>query len=46
MKKTISINEIDLHVRKSWGTVKPCMRVFKSKKTYNRKDKTWKKEDC
>ena len=40
--KVTSSNEIALSVRRSWGQVNPCQRAFKSKKTYNRKDKSWK----
>lgn len=35
------INSID---RNTWGMVKPATQVFKSKKTYNRKDKSWKRD--
>lgn len=44
-KKTININEIALNTRRTWGNVKPCAKVFKSKRDYNRKDNSWKKED-
>ena len=44
-KKLININEIALNVRCDWGNVKPCVKVFKSKLDYNRKDNSWKKED-
>lgn len=40
MKK---INEIALSVRRDWGNVKPFSKAFKSKKDYNRKDKSWKR---
>ena len=43
--KTININEIALNTRRTWGNVKPCAKVFKSKRDYNRKDNSWKKED-
>lgn len=42
--KVTSANEIALSVRRDWGNVNPCQRVFKSKKAYNRKDKSWKKD--
>ena len=42
-KMTIDLNEIALNTRRSWGEVKPFTRPFKSKKDYNRKDKSWKK---
>ena len=45
MKKKININEIALNTRRTWGNVKPCAKVFKSKRDYNRKDNSWKKED-
>ena len=44
-KKLININEIALNTRRTWGNVKPCVKVFKSKLDYNRKDNSWKKED-
>lgn len=43
--KKISINDIQLSTRKSWGNCKPMTKVFKSKHEYNRKDKSWMKED-
>jgi hypothetical protein len=43
--KEISINEIQLSVRRTWGNCKPMTKVFKSKRDYNRKDKSWMKED-
>ena len=42
---TINVNEIALKTRRSWGNVKPGTKVFKSKRDYNRKDKSWMKED-
>ena len=41
-KMIINPNEIVLNTRRSWGQVKPFTRPFKSKKDYNRKDKSWK----
>lgn len=41
-KMIINPNEIALNTRRSWGQVKPFTRPFKSKKDYNRKDKSWK----
>ena len=35
------INSID---RNTWGMVKPATQVFKNKKAYNRKDKSWKRD--
>lgn len=35
------INSID---RNTWGMVKPVTQVFKNKKAYNRKDKSWKRD--
>lgn len=42
--KNINFNDIALNTRKSWGNVKPAARAFKSKRDYNRKDKSWMKE--
>ena len=44
-KKTrVSIcDEIALNVRREWG-FNPCSKAFKSKKVYNRKNTSWKKE--
>jgi hypothetical protein len=39
-----SANEIAISIRRNWGELNPCTRVYKSKKHYNRKDKSWKKE--
>ena len=44
-RKTMNINKIALNTRRTWGNVKPCSKVFKSKRDYNRKDNSWKKED-
>lgn len=43
MSKTISNYEILKSVRKTWGNVKPTTKIFKSKKAYNRHDKSWMK---
>ena len=43
--KKINLNEIALNTRRTWGNVKPGTKVFKSKRDYNRKDKSWMKED-
>ena len=39
-----SVNEAALTIRRTWGELKPVSRPFKSKKDYNRKDKSWKKD--
>jgi hypothetical protein len=44
MKKT-SNYEILSRIRRSWGQVNPATKVFKSKKAYDRKDKSWKNQD-
>lgn len=44
MKKTITYLEIQQSVRKTWGNVNPATKAFKSKKAYNRKDKSWKSD--
>lgn len=31
-----------MKARRSWGDVKPCQIVFKTQKTYDRKNKKWK----
>lgn len=31
-------------IRRSWGELNPASRPFKSKKSYNRKDRSWMKE--
>lgn len=41
--KKISLNELAINTRRGWGDVKPISRPFKSKKDYNRKDKSWKR---
>ena len=41
MKKP-NINEIQLHIRRSWGQFKPATKAFKSKRDYNRKNQSWK----
>lgn len=43
-KMTISLNEIGLHTRRTWGMIKPATKAFKSKRDYNRKDKSWKQD--
>lgn len=43
--KKINLNEITLNARRSWGNVKPCTKAFKSKRDYNRKDKSWIKDE-
>jgi RNase P/RNase MRP subunit POP5 len=43
--KKINLNEIALNTRRTWGSVKPATKAFKSKRDYNRKDKSWMKED-
>ena len=45
MKKLPTNYEIMASIRKTWGNVKPATKVFKSKKTYNRADKSWKNLD-
>lgn len=45
MNKIISMDEIVLNTRRTWGSVNPCQRTFKSKKAYSRKDKSWKKAE-
>lgn len=45
MKKyVIDPNEIAMNTRRTWGNVKPATKVFKSKKQYDRKDKSWKND--
>ena len=44
MKKLPSINEIAMNSRRTWGEFKPIQKTFKTKKDYNRKDKSWKKD--
>lgn len=45
MKKlTIDLTDIAIHTRRSWGMVKPTTKAFKSKRDYNRKDKSWKRD--
>lgn len=41
MKKTINMNELVMNTRRAWA---PISRPFKSKKDYNRKDQSWKRE--
>jgi hypothetical protein len=40
-----NINQLALKVRRDWGSVKPGTKVMKSKKDYNRKDKSWMKDN-
>lgn len=37
--------QAELKIRRTFGTVKPVSRVHKSKKDYNRHDKSWKHWD-
>ncbi len=42
--KVTSVNEINIHhVRRTWD-MNPGTRTFKSKRDYNRKDKSWKRD--
>ena len=42
--KVTSVNEINIHhVRRTWD-MNPGTRTFKSKRDYNRKDKSWKQD--
>lgn len=43
MKKS-SINEYALNERRTWVNVNPVTKAFKSKKDYNRHDKSWKND--
>jgi len=43
-KHTLNLNEIALNTRRSWGTCNPATKVIQSKKGYNRKDNSWKKD--
>lgn len=45
MSKTITYYEIQKSVRRNWGNIHPATKAFKSKKAYNRKDKSWKNGD-
>jgi len=45
MKKSVTTASLVTSIRKSWGNVNPVQRAFKSKKAYNRRDKSWKNED-
>lgn len=45
MSKTIAYYDIQKSVRRDWGNVHPATKAFKSKKAYNRKDKSWKNGD-
>lgn len=44
MKKKKSNLELSKQIRNDWGMVKPYTVKFKSKKDYNRKDKSWLKD--
>lgn len=37
--------EMAMSIRRTFGIGKACQIAFKNKKQYNRKDKSWKKED-
>jgi hypothetical protein len=41
--KMMTTNECAIKSRRSWGELNPASRPFKSKRDYNRKDKSWKK---
>ena len=43
-KVSINLNLIALKIRRDWGKLHPGTKVMKSKKSYNRKDKSWKNE--
>ena len=45
MKKQKSNVTIACEIRRTWGNVNPCSKAFKSKKAYNRHNKSWKSED-
>ena len=38
-------SQSEIKVRRDFGTVKPVNRIHKSKKDYNRHDKSWKNLD-
>jgi hypothetical protein len=42
--KKIDSNAIMLQARRTWGKVNPVSKTFKSKRDYNRHDKSWKKD--
>lgn len=42
--KIASLSEIAMNERKTWGNCRPGQIAFKSKKTYNRKNKSWMKD--
>lgn len=39
-----SVNEIQMHKRRDWGTFSPVTRVVRDKTKYTRKDKSWKRD--
>ena len=43
MKKTASVNEFACNIRRTFSSCKPVTKAFKSKRDYNRRDKSWKK---
>ena len=45
MKQKKSNIELCKQIRNDWGMVKPYTRKFKSKKDYNRKDKSYLRDD-
>ena len=46
MKKTVAdVNEVAINLRRGWGEMRPYCRIHKSKKTYNRKDRSWRREE-
>ena len=44
-KKILSVNDIANNMRRTFGGARVCTIAFKSKKQYNRKDKSWKRFD-
>lgn len=44
-KMTIKMDEIALSTRRTWGDIRPYSRIHKTKKTYNRKDHSWRREE-
>ena len=46
MNKNFTIHMGEIKIRKTWShEVNPCQKTFKSKRDYNRHDKSWKKDD-
>jgi len=43
-KLSINLDQIALEARRSWGSCKPCTRIHRSKKDYNRKDRSWRND--